>query len=153
MWDSPITMSQTVNRRKISTVMIDPRAFGRFSIPFILLLLANLLLMIAVNRHAARMIEMMEIVDPGSIAAINQITDDLTRILMVGMGIFTLMLFGLWAFVSHRIFGPSVPIRRHIAKLIEGDYTTRITLRQKDEFKDVAEDLNRLAERLQKSNG
>jgi len=54
----------------------------------------------------------------------------------------------MWIMYSHRIFGPTVPIRRHIGALLSGDYQSRITLRKRDEFKDIAMDLNRLAEKL-----
>jgi len=60
----------------------------------------------------------------------------------------------LGVMLSHRIFGPIVPIRAHVLRLIEGDYSSRIHLRTHDQFKDVATDLNTLAERLnQKQSG
>ena len=56
--------------------------------------------------------------------------------------------------LTHRIFGPVVPIRAHIQKLIAGDFESRVRLRAKDEFQDVAKDLNELAEHLsQKTKG
>lgn len=51
---------------------------------------------------------------------------------------------------THRLVGPTVAFRRHIRALSEGLYKSRITLRKNDAFAEVAEDLNRLAEVLEK---
>jgi signal transduction histidine kinase len=40
-------------------------------------------------------------------------------------------------------------MRRHVQKLSEGDFTSRIHLRRGDEFTHLSEDLNHLAEILQ----
>lgn len=49
---------------------------------------------------------------------------------------------------SRRVFGPEVPFLNHLKRLNEGDYTSRVHLRQGDEFQDIATELNRLAEKL-----
>lgn len=54
-------------------------------------------------------------------------------------------------FLSHRVYGPMVPIRAHIARLINGDYSSRVHTRSGDEFKELAADLNSLAETLSRS--
>jgi signal transduction histidine kinase len=51
---------------------------------------------------------------------------------------------------THRLVGPTVAFRRHIRALCDGLYNSRITLRKNDAFSEVAEDLNRLAEVLDK---
>lgn len=50
--------------------------------------------------------------------------------------------------VSHRVYGPLIPIVRHIRKLAEGDYASRVRLRKGDELEEVAGALNELAEKL-----
>lgn len=67
--------------------------------------------------------------------------------------VLTIISFMAGILMSHRIFGPMVPIRRHLKALIEGDYSSRLTLRKKDEFQDVAEDLNELAKVLDNRHG
>lgn len=49
---------------------------------------------------------------------------------------------------THRIFGPIVQIRQHVNRLVNGDYSSRIFLRDNDQFKQLATDLNSLAEKL-----
>jgi len=51
--------------------------------------------------------------------------------------------------VLRRFIVPLVPIRRHIRKLVEGDYDVRLQLRAKDEVRDIADGLNELSETLQ----
>jgi HAMP domain-containing protein len=50
---------------------------------------------------------------------------------------------------THRLIGPTLPIRRHIRALKEGLYTHRVTLRAHDGLQDVAEELNELAATLE----
>jgi HAMP domain-containing protein len=50
---------------------------------------------------------------------------------------------------THRLIGPTLPIRRHIRALKEGLYTHRVTLRAHDGLQDVAEELNDLAATLE----
>ncbi len=50
--------------------------------------------------------------------------------------------------VTHRVYGPVVQIRKHIANLIAGDYSSRVQLRDHDHFTELAEELNLLAEKL-----
>lgn len=51
---------------------------------------------------------------------------------------------------SHRFYGPLVPIQRHIENLINGNYNSRLVLRQGDELTELRDSLNRLAEALGK---
>ena len=55
--------------------------------------------------------------------------------------------------LSHRIFGPIVPIRHLITSLKAGDYSARGALRKNDEFQVVMTELNELAESLQTRHG
>ena len=52
--------------------------------------------------------------------------------------------------LSHRIYGPVVQIRGHIRQLIHGNFASRVKLRDEDHFVEVADDLNLLAETLEK---
>lgn len=52
--------------------------------------------------------------------------------------------------LTHRMVGPAVAIRRQIEALRRGDHSARVTLRKRDAFKDVARELNALAETLEK---
>lgn len=51
--------------------------------------------------------------------------------------------------ITHRLIGPTVAFRRHIEQLCRGNFASRISLRESDAFREVARDLNRLAELMQ----
>lgn len=50
---------------------------------------------------------------------------------------------------THRIIGPTIALKRHIRALKDGLYSHRVHLRKHDELKDMAADLNELAEILE----
>jgi hypothetical protein len=51
---------------------------------------------------------------------------------------------------THRLVGPTYAFRRHIRNLKEGKFSSRVTLRKHDAFAEVAQDLNDLAEHLER---
>ena len=55
---------------------------------------------------------------------------------------------GLSIYYTHRLVGPTIAFRRHIRSLIDGNFESRVTLRKKDAFMEVADDLNELAAQL-----
>jgi HAMP domain-containing protein len=57
--------------------------------------------------------------------------------------------FVLSATFSFRITGPMVAIHRMIDRLKKGEFSARVNLRAKDEFHDLAEKLNELAQELE----
>jgi HAMP domain-containing protein len=64
--------------------------------------------------------------------------------------------FFLGLMVTHKIFGPIVPIQRTLNQLKAGEYSARVTLRKADEIqmKMLAESINELAAQLErKLNG
>jgi nitrogen fixation/metabolism regulation signal transduction histidine kinase len=76
-----------------------------------------------------------------------------TRALLMGL-IFTLasaimaLLFGL--LVSHRFYGPIVPLSRQLKEFAAGNFKTRVRLRPEDELLELAEAQNALGETLEK---
>ena len=55
--------------------------------------------------------------------------------------------------LSHRFFGPLVSIKRQIASLREGQYSSRLQLRSTDELTEVKDSLNDLAAALEARHG
>ena len=55
--------------------------------------------------------------------------------------------------LTHRIYGPLVNINRFIKEVENGNYSCRVSLRKKDELKELAFNLNKLAESLEKRHG
>ena len=51
---------------------------------------------------------------------------------------------------THKLVGPTVAFRRHLSSLCEGRYNARTHLRKGDAFTEVADELNRLSEIMEK---
>lgn len=62
--------------------------------------------------------------------------------------LFVIATLAATVWMTHKLVGPTVAFRRHIAALMEGRFGTRIVLRKGDAFSEVAEDLNRLSDYL-----
>ena len=62
---------------------------------------------------------------------------------------YVLLMIVITTVYTHRIIGPIVAITRHIRALKDGLYSHRVTLRSRDELKDLAGELNELAEILE----
>ncbi len=67
--------------------------------------------------------------------------------------VLTLSMLAMGVMLSHRIFGPQIPISALVSKLKDGDYSARAHLRKDDEFKELVAELNGLAETLQSKYG
>ncbi|MFC2061664.1 HAMP domain-containing protein [Elusimicrobiota bacterium] len=56
-------------------------------------------------------------------------------------------------FYSHRLAGPVYRLERHIEEIAEGRYDHKIVLRKKDEFKQLADAINKLEDKLMEKQG
>ena len=59
-----------------------------------------------------------------------------------------LSIFAMSVFYSHKIAGPIYVIKNNLEKILNEDYNIRPNLREGDEFNEVAELINRLADKL-----
>lgn len=55
--------------------------------------------------------------------------------------------------LNHRLFGPFISIKRHIAHLREGQYSSRLQLRETDDMSEIRDALNDLAQALEQRHG
>lgn len=62
----------------------------------------------------------------------------------------TFFLFFTGLFLSHKIVGPIFAFNREMQKLGKGDFTARLNLRKRDEFKELKIPFNQWVESLQK---
>jgi len=54
--------------------------------------------------------------------------------------------------VSHKIAGPLVRVKKALRQMIDGDYNIFLRLRERDQLKDVADQINKLAASLKRKN-
>lgn len=138
-------------RRKAGNVVIDPGALFRLSLPFIVLVMISAAIIVAMDTLVLNALKEAAAGDANAalIAPLNELVSKIFLVAVVGLTTLGSVCIFFWFVVSHRIFGPTIPFRRHIQSLIDGDYTVRVQLRKRDEFQDLAEALNQLTNKLQ----
>jgi signal transduction histidine kinase len=139
-------------RRKISNIVVDRAALARLSVPFLTMAVVSIAIVLTISAKVMHALEQTELMGIENLAAMNSLhalQKSVTTMGTIGLSILALLCLGFWIISSRRIFGPVIPMRRHVQKLCEGDFTSRIHLRRGDEFKHLSEDLNHLAEVLQ----
>jgi hypothetical protein len=65
--------------------------------------------------------------------------------------IYLLATVAITVIYTHKLVGPTIAFRRHLVSLASGNYNARTYLRRGDAFKEVADELNRLSEVLEKN--
>ncbi len=135
------------NRRLLSNALVDRSGQLRLLIPFIALLLIHL----GSNIYIVRQISNTGMNDRLGAVEVSVLSKTITEVSFFGMfssAVFTFSCFGFWIVYLHRIFGPMVPFRRKIESLLDGKHGAMVKLRRHDEFKYLADDLNKLAEKV-----
>lgn len=77
------------------------------------------------------------------------IRDTVSSVLNLGLisgVVFTVLSILVGLQVSNRVYGPLIPILRHIGEMKGGNFSNRIHLRKDDELQEVQDALNDLAE-------
>ena len=67
---------------------------------------------------------------------------------LIGSLVFIVANMALTIYFSHKMVGQIVAFRRHIGHLMNGKFDAKTKLRHGDAFTEVAEDLNKLSDRL-----
>lgn len=129
----------------------NPKALLRFAIPLIAMTMTSVATIMLMNAQLFRAANWFDTsgADAKILIAMTEVISKTTYIGLLGILIMGLFTFLFWVFFSKNIFGPIVPFRQHLDKLCKGDFASRVRLRKGDEFKDLAEDLNHLAELLE----
>lgn len=73
-------------------------------------------------------------------------------ILIIGAFLIGVFAIFLGIRISNRIYGPLVPLLRHIQNMREGIYSSRVILRRNDELTELRDALNELAATLEARN-
>ena len=145
------------NRRSVRSLLIKPREQLKYSFVFvglgIIVLMVFVASVILFLSQTMMSLEAAYSLDPEVISAIRKSLVSalgLTLLLCVVLATFAIILGVQW---THKIYGPVVPMQRHIDALKEGDYSSRVNLRKGDELQELSDALNSLAESLEKKYG
>lgn len=130
--------------------IIDSRLQIRYALVFVLVsLISNILAVTAFNSLALKQLDTLMWSTHISINS----TDELIRPIFIFINVinfvFVAVLLVLTGFLMmKKTSGPLIRMSRDIRKVTDGDLSSRILLRQKDDFKDVADELNRMTGEL-----
>src|SRR5665213_127490 len=145
------------DRRSVSRYVIDFRAQLRFLFPFAASLVLSLGFISVLFWDLTLMrgqVNLAHGLKNQMLAAMaDNIMDQAVLVSLVGIVILCIATVIFWLIYTHRIFGPQVPILRHIRRLVDGNYESEIQLRKHDEYVEVARELNRLAAALRTKSG
>lgn len=141
------------NQRTLAGLFIRPQKQVRFAMLFIggaMLSVVALLgfLVLSFNHALARYNEKFQTHADIGLTINDSFTTTFLLIIALGV-ILGLLSIYLGIKISHRIYGPLVPLKRHIEKLTQGDYTSRVRLRKDDEMGELSDALNELAMALE----
>jgi signal transduction histidine kinase len=126
----------------------------KLMLPFLILPVASTLITYYLHYKVEKIIRTTLI---NQIPVAPEITESMRSLQMVAtfgaVGIILLSVFAsiLFMLYSHRLFGPIVAIERHVNNLCQGIYTSKITLRNYDEWKEIARGLNQITGVLQET--
>lgn len=142
------------DKRSLLNAGVELKARLRLLLPFLILISAVIILGWATNNIITSVSDQFAgaLANQGPMLDLfHQFVAKLKTAIWIYLSFITVLAIILWAFYSFRIFGPQVAIRRHIRSLIEGDYSSRVQLRRHDEFMDLADQLNELADSLKEN--
>lgn len=140
-------------RKRIKGVLIRPKQQLLLGLVFMgistmSMIVLFLLMIVSFNQTVGRLVERNQISPHVGFLLQDSVT--LPMGIASLLSLFTMIFFAWWYIrISHRFFGPLVPIQRHIENLKIGRYQSRVRLRQTDELGELRDSLNDLAAALE----
>lgn len=147
---SAISNKGLIMKLKRRRYIIDTKLQIRYALLFVIIsLISNILAVAAFNSLALKQLDTLMWSTHISVNS----TDELVRPFFIFVNavnfVFVAVLLLLTGFMMmKKTSGPLIRMSRDISRVTEGDLSSRIVLRQKDDFKDVADELNRMTEKL-----
>ncbi len=145
-------MSAQNRRSKLG--LIDPDHQLRFSFYLIgggitALMLFTIYLLVQLENRMGAIMSSANVPTDVSDALLDQLGRAQMQVAAVSLTLLVISVF-LGVKLSHRIYGPIVQIRNHVVNLINGEFKSRVHLRDRDHFIELGGDLNQLADILEK---
>ena len=142
--------------RKLKNTVIEP--FKQFKIgvyivitTFIFIVCAGYLFLSAFWQQYQHVMSIFEVVDPN--LQWEMITNDVFFYNIIKVSalflLFMLLTMAMVFKLTHRYYGPLVSIEKFVDQVADGDYSSRVSLRKRDELQRLATRLNSMAEKLE----
>ena len=144
-----------LKRRSIKNLILVPRLqlpFALFSIinTFIFVIVSLSVFYFKSHEALALILELTDVSKESEMLLV-EIIDSSTVILLLIALIFIVISVFIAAYFSHRMVGPVVQFVKHAKALGEENYGSRIKIRSKDGFSELADELNNLAKKLEQT--
>lgn len=145
------------NRRRLRNFLVSPKVQLKYGAYFVFVSVITLVLIaipgyLSLSKLLGTLAEVYRF-DPQATELIRRSLLSWLTLAVFNAVVIAFVAFNVGVFLTHRIFGAIVPIRRLIGDLMRGDYKARVNLRAQDELHELADDLNALAERLDQKFG
>ena len=142
--------------RKLRNTVIEP--FKQFKIgvyivvtTFVFIVCAGYLFMSSFWQQYQHVMSIFEVVDPNLQWEV--ITNDVFFANIIKVSVlfllFMLLTMAMVFKLTHRYYGPLVSIEKFVDQVADGDYSSRVALRKKDELQRLATKLNQMADNLE----
>jgi HAMP domain-containing protein len=138
------------NKRSAKKLFIAPSR--QLKLTFAMLSIGILVTALLLAYLVTKVSQTVDLLEPSHPSAALIVTDSLSpvlNLLIAGQALLWIFCLLVGVLVSHKIYGPLVPMLRHVRNLQEGSYSSRVKLREGDELEDLAGALNELAEKLE----
>jgi len=142
------------NRRKLRNILLAPRLQFRYAFKFFvfsaittgaLQMVSYFVVVGVVQRVLTAAGPQSETLAPViDLAVRTELLRSTWMLLFVGLGA-----LAFTTKILHRFVGPTVPIKRHLDRLAEGEYGAECRTRANDELQDIVASVNALSDRLQ----
>ena len=144
------------NKRSIQNLILAPRLqmpFALYStLATLLFVAASIGVLTWVGNDSISLILALTDAPKETQDVLNSVLSKSTLLISALAVIFVLINFSVSLFISHRMVGPVIQFLRHVKALKDEDYSSRVNIRPKDGFYDLAGALNELAESLEEKN-
>ena len=146
--------------RTFTSVVIEPFKQMKFGIYVIaasvaFVIMAAALFVLAFSEQYQHVMSIFSVVDPNMKWEL--ITNDVFYQNAWRLGILLVsyigVMFGIVFRLTHRYYGPLVSIERFVDHVTKGEYSERVTIRNKDELQRLAGKLNVMAAKLEARHG
>lgn len=143
-------------RRKLKNFLVKPRAQLELVVNIVTLTiffgLAAILIIYFQLDEIFNLLYMMSDISPETSQALSSDWNHALKWLTVFIVLYVATTTLICIIHSHRMVGPTIAFKRQLNALLQGNYKTRIRLRDGDYFQDVAELFNRLSEQLDQNH-
>lgn len=143
------------NKRKLVNFIINPKYQFKYIFwltisGFVIILLYSFMFYKYMKENYLILVDLSPMDDSTKKILYKELTEVSFQLLYISLGFLVIIsIFGI--ILSHRVAGPMYHFKKIFKEIKNGNYHSRINLRPKDDFKDVASEFNEMMNLLEKN--